>query len=187
MRRRSACLALLLLMAAACGGSGDESDDGQDGAEDEATRRQSMLELVAGDIDAEDDPNALDFGPAGADCFAARVVDDLGVERLEQLGYDVETGASPSTAIFAAQLGEEEQARLFGALGDCVDLPAVLSQVFQRDIALPAPQADCVATTYLDSGLLERSLFSSEPDPALNQEIDDTLAAATESCADAAP
>jgi len=175
-------LAALTLVAAACGDSG--GGGGEEAEEVTPEQRQAMIDLVAGNVsgEGEGDDGALPFDDAGSRCFAEHIVDDLGVARLREFGYNTERGTVPPTVIFKASLTEGEKSRAYTALERCVDLQAVVSDFLQAGASWPPEQADCVAADYLETGLLQRSLFTTGTDLLLNQRINEALTEARESC-----
>lgn len=131
-----------------------------------------MVDLVTEDLrtSGQDDPNALHFNDDGAECFANHVVDDLGVDELERLGYRIHDGWVPEKLLLETPLPVGPRSRAIDALMGCVDLRTQLSQWLHRDDGLPAPQADCVASALLDSGLFEEGLFADQPELSPEQQ-----------------
>lgn len=171
---------LVALTLAACGGSGGGTTETTTPTPE---KRQAMIDLVAGNVSTDAGAGELPVGDEGAGCLAERVVDNLGVARLEEFGYNVDTKAVPPAAIFKASLTEEEKSRTFSDLETCVDLPDLLSGLFASRTSWTPEQADCVAGLYVDSGVLERALFTTGNSLQLNRAIDAVLAESAEACA----
>jgi hypothetical protein len=157
------------LVAAACSTA---SDDGR--RSDQERLLQSVLEQ------GSDDANSLTFDRAAAACAAARLVDDLGPDRLRALGLDVPSRRGPELA--EPPLTEGEGDLVFAAFDDCLDLEAQLAGAFARDGGLPDDVAACVAARYVASGVLRDALLAPGFDAALDARIDDEVGRGIETC-----
>lgn len=89
--------------------------------------------------------------------------------------------AGMAATLTAPPLTTTEADQLYAIFGRCADLKSKVATFLSADGQLSAPEAACVADRYESDGLLRRSLFS-DFDPALNDDIDQTLAAATAAC-----
>ena len=138
------------------------------------------MRTVKQDLVETTDPKALSFTDSEADCAARATVDALGMARLQELGMNLESGTAPART--EPPLTTTEADALYAVWGRCADLKSKVAALLSADGELSPGQAACVVDRYEASGLLRRSLFGKDFDPALNHEIDQTLAAATAAC-----
>ncbi|MGY6501861.1 MAG: hypothetical protein ACXIVQ_13350 [Acidimicrobiales bacterium] len=181
MRARS-LIVLLAIALASC-----NSDTPPTADDTERDQRPESLDIRARDVIAaslrevgENDPNALQFSSEEAACVADAVLLGIDVERLGELGLDVDTEDGPRLS--RPPLTHEESDVVFGAYERCLDLRAQIGSLLASGGALDADSARCVADEYLASGLLQESLLGRNPDPSLNDRIDAVLTDAFESC-----
>lgn len=139
------------------------------------------MQAVKQDLVHNADPNALTFTDSEADCVARATVEALGITRLRELGMNLESGTAPART--QPPLTNTEADELYAVYDRCANLKSKVATFLSADGQLSPGQADCVAERYESAGLLRRSLFGKDFDPALNEQIDQTLAAATAACA----
>lgn len=192
MRDRLIALALVTILVGACS-DGDDGDtasssstssprQAEETAEQPTGETEAVVDLLATQFASSDDPNRLQFDTEQAQCTAEGVVDRLGMERLQELGF--EAGAAEVPQLSGDLLEPDEQDEVYAAITACVDLEDQLADLLLAS-GLTEDQATCVAEHYMATDLPQRSLMSAH-DPELNAEIDATLAAAAEDCASAA-
>jgi len=136
--------------------------------------------ILKQDVLKDNDPNGISVTDSEADCVARATVDRLGIVRLEQMGMEVGPGTAPT--LDEADLTSAEKDALFSIFDRCADFTSKLAALLIAGAQLSQAEATCVAERYEQSGLLRRSLFSSDFDPALNDEIDQAFADATAAC-----
>jgi hypothetical protein len=170
VRHRGHALVVLgvLLSAAACSTSADDA----------VSDEQRLIEAVL--IGGGEEGNSIRFDEDGARCAAARILDELTPERLDELGLDVAAGTGPELS--QPPLTPAEGDAVYAALVDCTDVLDQLGVALQRDAELPADTAACVAERYADSGVLRDSLLAPEFDEVLNQRIDATILESIQAC-----
>ncbi len=181
--RRSLAIALTLaaVSLAACSSSDETpSSSGSPKDREPPGDQESAVKTVKQDLVENDDPNALIFTDSEAGCAAGATVEALGITRLRELGMNLESGTAPTRT--EPPLTNTEADELYAIYDRCADLESKVATFFSADGQLSPSQAGCVADRYLSTGLFRRSLFGEDFDPALNDEIDRTLAAATAAC-----
>jgi hypothetical protein len=174
-------VSLIALSLAACSSSEETpSSDGSSSDTQTSNTQEAAVKTVKQDLVENADPNALTFADTEGDCAARASVEALGVPRLQELGMNVETGIAPSRT--EPPLTKTEADELYAIYGRCADLKAKVADFLSAGGELAPGAAACVAERYEAAGLLRRSLFGADFDPALNDEIDQTLATATAAC-----
>jgi hypothetical protein len=167
----------------ACGSCADEAPggDGDDSAEEAGgSADATAIDVVADGFLAAVDPNGLRWDEASARCSAEAVVDALGVDRLEEIGFDADAGTPPQLS--EPPLAPEEADRVFTSVSECVDLRAQFEDLLAAG-GVPPDQASCMADAYLATPFPQASLMSTEHDPDLNEQIDAFLTDAAAQCA----
>jgi hypothetical protein len=141
----------------------------------------AAVEVIASDRDAITEPGALHFTADEAECMAGRVVTALGVNRLRDVGLDLENGLPPDLS--QPPLNAAEADIVYRAMEGCLDLPAQLADLFiDGGTTTAAPTADCMAQRYLETELPRRALLAARHDPELNTEIQRFLTLAQAAC-----
>lgn len=135
---------------------------------------QSVFEQSA------EEANSLAFDATAAACAARAVVRDLGAVRLQQLGLDVPSRQGPE--LTEPPLTTEEADLIYMAFVECLDLVAQLGATIGRDSGMPADVSACVASGYVESGVLREALFADELSGTLASRIDSVLADAARAC-----
>ncbi len=131
----AACVGALLLSA--CG-----SDGG--GGADTAVGQALADELMS-------DADSPLTGEEEARCMAGDIVDNVGEERLEELGVTADSVAAIEDVEFSA----DEEQTVLDALFDCVDVRAAMAEEMTSDFGEEA--AKCVADN-LDEDLLREAM-----------------------------
>lgn len=139
----------------------------------------SAIDLIASHKEATTDPGALHYSAEEAQCFAGRVVSELGIDRLESLGLDLDEDTAPDLS--QPPLDDREGDAVYGAMQDCVDLPAQIADILAAGGAPPAV-AECMAERYLETDLPRRALVGAGHDPDLNAAIQGVLYLARGAC-----
>ncbi|MDQ2651196.1 MAG: hypothetical protein M3Z03_16785 [Actinomycetota bacterium] len=164
--------AAVVLVAGLIGGCSTARED--TARSDQERLLRSVLEQ------GSEDANSLEFDDDAAACAAAAIVDDLGEGRLRELGLDVASRRGPE--LTSPPLSEAEGDAVFGAFEGCLDLVGQLGRAFARDGELRTSVAECVASRYVDSGVLRDALLAPGSDPELNDRIDRTVLDAIAAC-----
>lgn len=143
MRRALAVGAASALLLAACG----------EGQSDE----EAMVESIAASIVQDETFAGYEINRQQADCVAESTVDGVGVERLEEIGFDAD--AATAEEIDLAQLSDDEVEVIGRAMEDCIDdIGSVLADTVAASIledpepAFPIEpdEADCIAGAVID-------------------------------------
>ena len=124
--------------------------------------------------------NSLGFDARSAACAADAVVRDLGAARLQQLGLDVASGQGPE--LTEPPLTTAEADAVYAAFDACVDFVDQIGATIGGDSGMPDDVAECVASAYVESGVLREALFADGFDGTLNGRIDGVLADAEQAC-----
>lgn len=178
IRRLVAAVVVVPVLFSACGDDGSASDSVPEHGDSGHSGTVEMLTRFFQESGA-DDAHALQFDEDGAQCMARGVLEELGEERLEELGLDVAAGRGPTLA--SPPLEPDEADRVYELTGRCVDLIGQTAALFEES-GLATEEANCVAVEYARSGVLAEALSSEEFDPELNQRIDDAIDAAMAAC-----
>ena len=147
MTRTTALLAAAALTVGlgACGG-GDE-----DGG---AAAASPLAEALAADMldDSEGSPVGTE---EEANCWANQIVDDIGEDRLEELGMTVENVGDMEDYDFT----DEELSTMVDGMFDCIDVKAAFAAEFEEDFG--AEGAKCVADA-LDEDLVKEAMLADQ-------------------------
>ncbi|HMG45247.1 MAG TPA: hypothetical protein VK611_28200 [Acidimicrobiales bacterium] len=186
-RRRGAALLLpaILLLSAACsdddgGGAGDgDGGGGRAGEVDSA-----VVDVVARGLSAL--PRADFRDDEEPRCVAEAIVTVVEIERLEELGLDVD-GRTPPT-LHGPDLTAEEGDLLYAAYDGCLDFESRDVENFTAD-GLTEAQARCVSGAYRGSGIPQAQLLERVPDGTMlqasaNAHLDSFMSALRTSCRD---
>lgn len=188
--RLARSLLLLVLTASVLGACGSDDPPTEDASSDPTTSSTTSLPTDAEPAlrdalaayfqrSGEEDPNALQFDAAAADCMADGLLEGLGAERLQELGLDASGDAEPELS--SPSLDDDEATLLYDLTEECTDLRQQVAESFEASGLDPAT-AECVAREYAESGLLAAAITSGEYDPELNDRIDAALDAAVAAC-----
>jgi hypothetical protein len=181
--RRVAALTIALVVVPAC--TDDESAaqperslPGPDQAAAVEIITAELLALPRADFRADDE----------ARCVATHVVAELGLDRLEEVGLDLETDTPPT--LWQPELTEAEGDMVYGAYDDCLDLERRDVDGFMSD-GLTEAQARCVSQGYRGSGIPRVHMLEPPhgetlaPDRvAAHEDLDMFLDAAKQACRD---
>ncbi|WP_040493487.1 hypothetical protein [Ilumatobacter nonamiensis] len=145
-----AAVTALTLAAAACGGDDDGgSSDGADSPVGEALAAE-ILDDSEGESVAQTEEEAR--------CWAGSIVDDIGEERLEELGVTADNVSDIDDIGFS----DDEVDGLVDGMFDCIDVTATFAEQFTEDFGEEGAQ--CVAES-LDEDFVKdlmRSVVSGE-------------------------
>ncbi len=138
MRKLIAMTVLLAVIAAACGGNGgvDVGDS-------------PLAQAMAADFLS--DPESPFGGQDDAECFAGKVVGDIGEDRLGALGVTVDNVGQIEDIDFT----DGEIDTVLDAIAECVDLKTAIAE--QLSTQFGEEPAQCVADK-LDAGLLKDAM-----------------------------
>lgn len=143
--RRVVALAIALVVVPAC--TDDESaappERSSPGPDDAAA-----VEIVTAGLLAE--PRADFQVDDEARCVATRVVAEVGLDRLEEVGLGLEAETPPT--LWQPELTEAEGDMVYGAYDDCLDLERRDVEAFMTD-GLTEAEARCVSQGYRGSGI----------------------------------
>lgn len=134
--KRRASLLLAGVVLGAC--SGDDPAD-----------TERAVEVVAAELVAT--PRAEFRDDAAPRCIAEQVVERLGLERLGEVGLDVDRGTPPR--LWQPELTEAEGDQVFAAYEHCIDFEQRDVEGFVEDDGLTEDQARCVSRAYRASGI----------------------------------
>jgi hypothetical protein len=181
--RRVTALAIALVVAPACtdGESGAQPERFSPGPDHDAAVEIITAELLAvprADFRADDE----------ARCVATHVVADVGLDRLEEVGLDLETETPPT--LWQPELTEAEGDMVYRAYDDCLDLGRRDVAGFMAD-GLTEAQARCVSQGYRGSGIPRVHMLEPPHGTALgpdrlaaHEDLDLFLNAAKQACRD---
>ena len=173
------------VLALAIGGCGGDDDD--DVSEDE---QPYVDAFVASASDADEDE--LQLSGEQAECFGARFVDIVGVDRLEEAGVTPEDFGDDSSLDFSEiGLSEDEGEDIYDSFEECdVDIRAEFLNSLDADGSLTEEDRECVEDAF-DEDLIRRMLVTTfvQGEDALEQDeelMSDVFAVFSE-CPGAAP
>jgi len=166
--RIAAIAVALALVLGACGDSSESSSSGGNSL----LVRALAEEIAAPDDDGTPSPFPID----DAMCASEKILDDIGIGRLAELGITAEQVGEIDTIDFS----EDELNTLVNAFGDCSDLSKLMGDQLAADGTLSQADADCFAKEFDESLLLDvfKATFRGEelgedpPDDFLNEFID---------------
>ena len=146
--------------------SGDVPDS--DVSEEEQPYVDAFVESAA-NVDEGD----LQISPAEAECFGARFVDVVGIDRLEEAGITPEDLAADTDFDFSAiGLTEQEGGEIYDAFGSCdVEIREEFLQSLNADNSISEEDQECLAEAF-DEDLLRRIFVTTfvEGEDALDQD-----------------
>lgn len=146
MSRTTALLAAAALTVglAACGGGDEEGD---------AAASSPLAEALATDmLDSDSSPVGTE---EEANCWANQIVDDIGEDRLEELGMTVENVGDMEDYDFT----DEELSTMVDGMFGCIDVKAAFAAEFEEDFG--AEGAKCVADA-LDEDLVKEAMLADQ-------------------------
>jgi hypothetical protein len=162
---------VLAALAIALVGCGDDDDSGGgDVSEEEQPYVDAFVEDAA-DADEED----LQISPEQAECFGARFVSIVGVDRLEEAGVTPEEFGGESDLDFSTLgLSEDEGGEIYDAFADCdVDIRAELLRSMGAD-DMAEEDRECMADAF-DDDLLRRMMITTFVEGEEALDADDEL------------
>lgn len=179
--RRVAALTLALVAVPACmdDGSAAPPDDSSAGPDDAAA-----VEIITADLLMA--PRADFRKDDEARCVATHVVTELGLDRLAEIGLELETGTPPT--LWQPELTEAEGDMVHEAYAECLDLERRDIESYMTD-GLTEAQARCVSRGYRGSGIPRVHMLEPPhgttlgPDRlAAHEDLDVFLSAAKQAC-----
>jgi hypothetical protein len=166
MIKRLTVLAVVLVTAvAACNDGGDGSGGGQGGG-GLSDAEQAYVDDAMEDFDAEDaEPLTRD----DAECMVTRLVQDVGVERLEEIGLTAESFSTDED--LPDDLSEEDARRVLDSMGRCFDLRELFLAGLAEDEDIPAEAQACLEEQ-LDDDFVDRVMLTllTEGEEALSED-----------------
>lgn len=148
--RRTAALLVVSLLPLACSGSGSSGarPEPASGVAPDEPERAAAVELVADDLVAY--PRADFQGDDEPRCVAEAIVDGVGLDRLREVGLDVDAGTPPR--LWEPELTTDEGDLVYAAYDDCLDFRRRDIEGFTAE-GLTDAQAACVSDGYRASGV----------------------------------
>jgi hypothetical protein len=136
--------AALTVGLGACGGGDDEG----------GAAGSPLAEALAADIldEAEGSPVATE---EEANCWANQIVDEIGEDRLEELGMTVDNVGDIEDYDFT----DEEMSSMVDSMFDCIDVKAAFAEEFEADFG--AEGAECLADA-LDEDLVKEVMLAEQ-------------------------
>lgn len=125
----------LTVAAAACGSDDDGGGSASAGAD--TPIGQALAAQILDDSDSED--GSVAQTEEEARCWAGKIVDDVGEERLEELGVTAENVGEIEDIDFT----DDELDALVDGMFECIDVTAAFAAQFEEDFG--AEGAQCVA------------------------------------------
>jgi hypothetical protein len=122
---------------------GEPDGDDPGGSEDLDEDERAAAARVSSSL--ENDPDAPDITPDQADCVGARVVEELGVERVEEIDWEGDE----------VDLPEEDGRGVARAIVECVDVRPLLVEGMVSEGAVTGEQAECLSRDLTDDELVE--------------------------------
>jgi len=129
----------LLFGAAACG-----DDDEGGGGDDRSSEEQEYVDAAVSTFDPEEDAPLTE---EDARCIATSMVDNLGVERLEELGITPESFGDEESAL-PEDLDEDEANRVVDGFEGCFDMTQLFLEGIDEDGALSPEARECLADAF---------------------------------------
>lgn len=145
MTRTTALLAAAALAfgLGACGGGDEEG----------GAAASPLAEALAADmLDSDSSPVGTE---EEANCWANQIVDDIGEDRLEELGMTVENVGDMEDYEFT----DEELSTMVDGMFECIDVKAAFATQFEEDFG--AEGAKCVADA-LDEDLVKEAMLADQ-------------------------
>lgn len=125
MQKLVAVLAATLLALTACGEGGDAE-----------TAKENLSKNVLDDSSGAGSP----FDKKSADCFSDRVVDDLGVEKLQDYGILDKDLEVESEGVQNTKMSSSDAGKAADAIADCVDFDKFFTASFNATDTDPKVQ-----------------------------------------------
>lgn len=142
----SIAISSLLLFAAACG------DDDGGGSGDLSGPEQEFVDAAMAEFDPED---AEPLTEDDARCVVTSLVEELGVDRLEELGLTPESFGSEEGAPFPENLSEDEANGVVDGFEGCLDLAGLFTQSMAEDDSIDDETRECLADAF-DKSMVRR-------------------------------
>jgi hypothetical protein len=146
------------LVMGACGNDVDSSSSGKSDSSDSSENSTTETVELSGDdqeyVDALVESMSTDdnagFPPDQAECWATRLVDDFGADRLEEIGLTAESmGSDEGPAL--TDLTESETADFKAGFVDCIDLVEVMVASAEADgTEDTAAMKECLSNSVTD-------------------------------------
>jgi hypothetical protein len=178
-----AALAVALVVVPACT---DDESAAQPERSSPGADHAAAVEIVAAELLAV--PRADFRADDEARCVATQVVAAIGLDRLEEVGLDLETETPPT--LWQPELTEAEGDMVYRAYDDCLGLERRDVAGFMTD-GLTEAQARCVSQGYRGSGIPRVHMLEPPhgttlgPDRvAAHEDLDVFLNAAKQACRD---
>jgi len=157
--RHLSVTAVLVLALAACGGDDDSSSD-PSGSSDLSSEEQAFVDASLEGYDAEE----AGLAEADARCMSASLVQELGTEKLEDLGITPEEFASEAEF---PEIDEDQAEAVVDRIEKCLDLRALMLAGFAEGGELTEDQETCLSDAITDEivhDLMVASVRGVEPD-----------------------
>jgi hypothetical protein len=181
--RRTVALAVVTTAAVLIVASCRDGDDAPPATTLPSTRQ--TLDRVAAWFVTQTDPNGMQFDDDEADCAAERVVDGLGVARIEELRTEAanEVGSPPEGLDLLQQppLDDAEADLVYEAMTACIDFTAQVTEVLVGAGQTPE-DARCMAERYIDTDVPRKAIMAARTSPELTAEINQALATVAAAC-----
>lgn len=130
-----------------------DSGPGDEGARTDRDERDDRDRAAAVAVVAEDlevYPRAQLRDDEEAACVAGAIVDGVGLERLAEVGLDVDAGTPPR--LWRPEITEAEGRTVYAAYDGCLDLAGGDVEAYMAD-GLDREQAECASDAYRSSGI----------------------------------
>lgn len=155
----------LLLGAAACNddggggnGSGGTGSGGDGGGQDAdgglSDEEQDYLDRAMQDFDAED---AAPLTRDDAECMVTRMVQDLGVDRLDEIGLTAESFAEDED--LPEDLSEDDARRVLRSMERCFDVRDLFLAGLEESGDVPEEARQCIAEQ-LDDDFIQKVMLA---------------------------
>jgi hypothetical protein len=131
VKRLITLIAALLMTVTACGGG----DDSADANTAKSNISDSLMEGAGGDDSV--------FDQDAADCFGDKVVDEVGVEKLQEYGV-LDDDLSVRDDISDTKMSEDDAGKAADAFTDCVDFEEFFEATFAGDDETDQEVVDCL-------------------------------------------
>jgi hypothetical protein len=182
-------IVVTVALASACsagdgGGAGGSAGGGTDGGAGGGRDRALGVEVVAAGL--TDYPRAELRSDDEVRCVAEGIVDGLGIERLAELGLDVDAEEGP--LLYGPDMTGDDADAVYAAYDDCLGFRRRDVEQFVAD-GLSEAEAGCVSDAYRASGIPRAHLVepphTGEPDRIeVHDHLETFLEAAETACRD---
>jgi hypothetical protein len=168
-------LVAIVTAAAAC------SDDGEGGGRSD--EEQEYIDAAMATFDPEE---AAPMTEDDAECIVTSMVDEIGVDDLEEAGITPESFGEDEE--FPSGLSEEQAGEAVDAIDGCIDLRDLFLEAMAEDESVPEEAQECLAEQFDDEVVRRIMVLTlSEGEDAItgDSELMQELTAAFNECPDA--